>query len=197
MSPTLASSLGYAPVLAVNITHKMIHIMAKNMRFFANCFEDFRERWECHWKNNFCLQEWNENRTHPLAAVNALLNVEFYINRLYSSENQPELQNRFHLIHLLRSIRQHLEEIRTRLDHFLAMRTEHLHWESKPHPNCTSELGNLHVFCWKETARRGFFSMDYLREFDIRLEKEMFYAGEVLKGSVFLDTIENFKLKCE
>ncbi|GIY57277.1 hypothetical protein CDAR_89261 [Caerostris darwini] len=38
-------------------------------------------------------------------------------------------------------------------------------------------------------------AMDYIREFDIRLEKEMYYAGEVLSGHVILDTVENFKLK--
>ncbi|XP_023232199.1 arrestin domain-containing protein 2-like isoform X2 [Centruroides sculpturatus] len=38
-------------------------------------------------------------------------------------------------------------------------------------------------------------SMDYIREFDIRLEKEMYYAGEILVGHVILDTVENFKLK--
>ncbi|ODM91409.1 Arrestin domain-containing protein 2 [Orchesella cincta] len=37
--------------------------------------------------------------------------------------------------------------------------------------------------------------MDYIREFDIKLEKEMFYAGECLSGFVILDTIENFKLR--
>lgn len=37
--------------------------------------------------------------------------------------------------------------------------------------------------------------MDYIREFDIRLEKEMYYAGELLSGVVILDTIENFKLR--
>lgn len=37
--------------------------------------------------------------------------------------------------------------------------------------------------------------MDYIREFDIRLEREMFYAGEVLSGHVVLDTVENFKLR--
>jgi hypothetical protein len=39
--------------------------------------------------------------------------------------------------------------------------------------------------------------MDYIREFDIRLEKEMYYAGETVAGIVILDTIENFKLKGE
>jgi hypothetical protein len=37
--------------------------------------------------------------------------------------------------------------------------------------------------------------MDYIRQFDIRLEKEMYYAGETLAGHVILDTLENFKLK--
>lgn len=37
--------------------------------------------------------------------------------------------------------------------------------------------------------------MDYIREFDIKLEKEMFYAGEILSGFVILDTVENFKLR--
>lgn len=40
-------------------------------------------------------------------------------------------------------------------------------------------------------------TMDYIREFDIRLEREMYYAGEVLAGHVLLDTVENFKLRCE
>ncbi|XP_018336415.1 arrestin domain-containing protein 3-like isoform X2 [Agrilus planipennis] len=37
--------------------------------------------------------------------------------------------------------------------------------------------------------------MDYIREFDIRLDKEYYYAGEQINGIVVLDTIENFKLK--
>ncbi|XP_050700191.1 arrestin domain-containing protein 2-like [Eriocheir sinensis] len=37
--------------------------------------------------------------------------------------------------------------------------------------------------------------MDYIREFDIRLEKEMYYAGELLQGQVILNTVENFKLR--
>ena len=37
--------------------------------------------------------------------------------------------------------------------------------------------------------------MDYIREFDIRLEKEMYYAGETVYGVVILDTLENFKLR--
>lgn len=37
--------------------------------------------------------------------------------------------------------------------------------------------------------------MDYIRQFDIRLEKEMYYPGECLIGHVILHTIENFKLK--
>lgn len=39
--------------------------------------------------------------------------------------------------------------------------------------------------------------MDYIREFDIRLDREMYYAGEVLAGHVLLDTVENFKLRCK
>lgn len=39
--------------------------------------------------------------------------------------------------------------------------------------------------------------MDYIRGFDIKLEKEMYYAGETLHGQVLLDTTENFKLKGE
>ncbi|XP_059468819.1 arrestin domain-containing protein 2-like [Neocloeon triangulifer] len=37
--------------------------------------------------------------------------------------------------------------------------------------------------------------MDYIREFDIRLEREMYYAGETVCGNVILDTVENFKLR--
>lgn len=37
--------------------------------------------------------------------------------------------------------------------------------------------------------------MDYIREFDIRLQKEMYYAGETVYGVVILDTVENFKLR--
>lgn len=44
-------------------------------------------------------------------------------------------------------------------------------------------------------AEPGGIAMDYIREFDIRLEKEMYYAGETLSGHVILDTVENFKLK--
>ena len=34
-------------------------------------------------------------------------------------------------------------------------------------------------------------------EFDIHLDKEMYYPGENLTGHVLLKTIENFKLKGE
>lgn len=37
--------------------------------------------------------------------------------------------------------------------------------------------------------------MDYIKEFDIKLDKEFYYAGEQINGIVFLDTVENFKLK--
>jgi len=39
--------------------------------------------------------------------------------------------------------------------------------------------------------------MDYIRDFDIRLDREMYYAGETVEGHVYLDTLENFKLKGE
>ncbi|GAB0095309.1 arrestin domain-containing protein 3 [Sergentomyia squamirostris] len=37
--------------------------------------------------------------------------------------------------------------------------------------------------------------MDYIKELDIRLDKEFYYAGEMLVGRVVVDTSENFKLK--
>ncbi|XP_044762942.1 arrestin domain-containing protein 3-like [Coccinella septempunctata] len=37
--------------------------------------------------------------------------------------------------------------------------------------------------------------MDYIREFDIKLDKEYYYPGEQVNGTVILDTIENFKLR--
>lgn len=37
--------------------------------------------------------------------------------------------------------------------------------------------------------------MDYIKDFDIRLEKEMYYAGEQLHGNIVLNTIESFKLR--
>lgn len=37
--------------------------------------------------------------------------------------------------------------------------------------------------------------MDYIREFDIKLDKEYYYAGEQINGTVVLNTIENFKLR--
>ncbi|XP_050315045.1 arrestin domain-containing protein 3-like [Anthonomus grandis grandis] len=37
--------------------------------------------------------------------------------------------------------------------------------------------------------------MDYIREFDIQLEREYYYAGEIICGNVILDTVENFKLR--
>lgn len=39
--------------------------------------------------------------------------------------------------------------------------------------------------------------MDHISEFDIRLEKEAYYAGESIHGHVILHTTENFKLRCE
>lgn len=37
--------------------------------------------------------------------------------------------------------------------------------------------------------------MDYIREFDIKLDKEYYYPGEIVNGTIILDTIENFKLR--
>ncbi|XP_060532663.1 arrestin domain-containing protein 3-like isoform X2 [Cylas formicarius] len=37
--------------------------------------------------------------------------------------------------------------------------------------------------------------MDYIKEFDIKLDKEYYYPGETINGNVILDTIENFKLR--
>lgn len=39
--------------------------------------------------------------------------------------------------------------------------------------------------------------MDHISEFDIRLEKEAYYAGETILGNVVLHTTENFKLRCK
>ncbi|KAK6014272.1 arrestin domain protein, partial [Ostertagia ostertagi] len=37
--------------------------------------------------------------------------------------------------------------------------------------------------------------MDYISSFDIRLAKEIFYAGERINGSVLLENTENIKIK--
>ncbi|VDN25844.1 unnamed protein product [Cylicostephanus goldi] len=37
--------------------------------------------------------------------------------------------------------------------------------------------------------------MDYISSFDIRLAKEIYYAGEKISGSVLLENIENIKIK--
>lgn len=39
--------------------------------------------------------------------------------------------------------------------------------------------------------------MDYIQELSIHLDREMYYAGELLQGHVYLETTENFKLKCK
>lgn len=38
--------------------------------------------------------------------------------------------------------------------------------------------------------------MDNISEFDIKLEKDFYYAGETIRGHVILHTTENFKLRC-
>lgn len=37
--------------------------------------------------------------------------------------------------------------------------------------------------------------MDYIRSFDIRLEKDVYYAGETINGHVYLENVDNFKVK--
>ena len=37
--------------------------------------------------------------------------------------------------------------------------------------------------------------MDYIRKFDIELEKEYYYAGEKLKGCVVIENTENLKIR--
>jgi hypothetical protein len=37
--------------------------------------------------------------------------------------------------------------------------------------------------------------MDYIRKFDIELEKQYYYAGEKLKGWVHVENTENIKVR--
>ena len=37
--------------------------------------------------------------------------------------------------------------------------------------------------------------MDYISSFDIRLSKDVYYAGETVAGSVLLENTENIKVK--
>ena len=36
--------------------------------------------------------------------------------------------------------------------------------------------------------------MDYIRKYDIELEKEQYYAGEILKGWVVIENAENLRI---
>lgn len=38
-------------------------------------------------------------------------------------------------------------------------------------------------------------TMDYVQKFDIELEKDVYYAGEVIRGKVVVVTTENIKVK--
>ena len=38
-------------------------------------------------------------------------------------------------------------------------------------------------------------TMDYVQKFDIELDKEIYYAGEIISGRVVVDTLENIKVK--
>lgn len=39
--------------------------------------------------------------------------------------------------------------------------------------------------------------IDYIRKFDIELEREHYYAGETLKGSVVIENTENIRIRGE
>lgn len=39
--------------------------------------------------------------------------------------------------------------------------------------------------------------MDFIKKFDIELEKENYYAGELLRGWVIVENVENLKVKGE
>jgi len=36
--------------------------------------------------------------------------------------------------------------------------------------------------------------MDYIRKYDIELEKEQYYAGEILRGWVVIENAENLRI---
>ena len=38
-------------------------------------------------------------------------------------------------------------------------------------------------------------TMDYVQKFDIELDKEIYYAGEIISGRVSVITTENIKVK--
>lgn len=37
--------------------------------------------------------------------------------------------------------------------------------------------------------------MDYITSFDIRLENDVYYAGELVRGNVLIENVENIKIK--
>lgn len=39
--------------------------------------------------------------------------------------------------------------------------------------------------------------IDYIRKFDIELEKEHYYAGEILKGFIVIENTENIRVRGE
>lgn len=53
------------------------------------------------------------------------------------------------------------------------------------------------LFSFADAQTISNFAMDYIKELDIILDKEYYYAGEAISGKVKLDTLENFKLKCK
>ena len=38
-------------------------------------------------------------------------------------------------------------------------------------------------------------TMDYIRKFDIVLDKEHYYAGEKLRGNIVVENVENIKVR--
>lgn len=61
-----------------------------------------------------------------------------------------------------------------------------------PQKRTFSEL-HSRLLDWRRV--REPFQMDYISSFDIRLAKEIFYAGERISGSVLLENNENIKIK--
>ncbi len=37
--------------------------------------------------------------------------------------------------------------------------------------------------------------MDHIKKFDIELDKDYYYAGEVLKGCIVVENVENLKVR--
>lgn len=58
------------------------------------------------------------------------------------------------------------------------------------------ESNLFHQRIWSKLADSILLSdMDYIRSFDIRLEKDVYYAGEILSGHIVLENCENIKIR--